>query len=153
MKKFWWQSKTIWYNLAVSIAAVVGTATGLQIPEEGIIGLFSVGNVILRLVTKQGLQLVLLAAVIAPSVMLVSGCSPVREFVNSNPMVVDAGTSVACGQAACRIKNENDRALFASQLNACSAIIEAGCQPVARKSGSVAPADPEQSLILQYPNR
>ena len=29
MKKFWWQSKTIWYNVMVAIAAVVGTASGL----------------------------------------------------------------------------------------------------------------------------
>lgn len=57
-----------------------------------------------------------------------AGCSTVGGFIDDNPHIIDAGTFVACGQAACRVEGDAARAELAAQLNQCGRIIEAGCR-------------------------
>lgn len=56
-----------------------------------------------------------------------AGCSTVGGFIDDNPHILDAGTFVACGQAACRVEGDEARAILAAQLQQCGKIVAHGC--------------------------
>lgn len=54
--KRWFHSKTLWTNILVGIAFVVLNVTGVDwLDPEAQIGILAIVNLILRIVTKQGL--------------------------------------------------------------------------------------------------
>ena len=56
--KKWYLSKTLWTNLLMGVVFVARPDLGEQIGgEQGLALLFTVANVILRVVTKSGLQI------------------------------------------------------------------------------------------------
>lgn len=57
MAKKWWQSKTIWANTLMAIAVLIQAITGVIWLSAEVQGAIIVlVNLILRLVTKQGLE-------------------------------------------------------------------------------------------------
>lgn len=57
MNKKWWQSKTIWANVLIAVAVIIQAATGVQWLSLEVQGAIIVlVNLILRLVTKKGLE-------------------------------------------------------------------------------------------------
>jgi len=55
--KSWYRSKTLWTNGLVLIASLVAGASGgaVEVSPEDTAGILAVVNMILRLITKQGL--------------------------------------------------------------------------------------------------
>ena len=57
MKK-WYYSKTVWVNLIAAVAVLLQSITGTEVINvEAQMGIVVVLNLILRIVTKQGLEL------------------------------------------------------------------------------------------------
>ena len=54
--KKWYQSKTIWFNVLMVIAAIL-TDVATQLQTGGLLTVSAVGNIILRAVTKTGIKL------------------------------------------------------------------------------------------------
>lgn len=79
-----------------------------------------------------------------------AGCSTVGGFIDDNPHIIDAGTFVACGQAACRVEGDEARAILASQLHQCADIVDAGCKD--GFTGEVQKSDAGQpAVVIEIP--
>ena len=56
MTKQWWKSKTIWANIVFGLAVIIQTVTGeAWLDAEVQAGIVAIVNLILRIVTHQGL--------------------------------------------------------------------------------------------------
>ena len=55
-QKKWYKSKTLWANLLAGVTAMVAASTGFQIDAEVGVGVLAILNLILRVVTKTGLE-------------------------------------------------------------------------------------------------
>ena len=55
MKK-WYRSRTLWVNAIAGIAAIVVKVCGFEIGAEEQVGILALVNVVLRAVTKTGLE-------------------------------------------------------------------------------------------------
>lgn len=150
MSKKWYQSRTLWVNVLGIVAFTVQAFTGFVIPAELQGSILAAANAVLRFDTDTVIR-GFVAMLAVASVLAVSGCGAIRGFVGDNPSVVDATTALACGQAACRLEDE-DRGLFSAQLSACSEIVAAGCSMSSRAAAQVGAApDPSKSLVLPFP--
>ena len=56
MGKKWYASKTLWANTLAAVAMVVQSFTGFVVEPEAQAGMLAVLNLILRAVTKTGLE-------------------------------------------------------------------------------------------------
>jgi len=56
MKK-WWQSKTVWFNVGSALVLIGNEIAGKLIPTEYATAVVLVGNVILRFVTTQAVEI------------------------------------------------------------------------------------------------
>ena len=57
MTKKWYHSKTIWVNVLIGVAMVIQAVTGQEwLDVELQVGILAVANIILRLITTQGLS-------------------------------------------------------------------------------------------------
>jgi len=56
MKK-WWQSKTVWFNVGSALVLIGNEIAGKLIPTEYATTVVLVGNVILRFVTTQAVEI------------------------------------------------------------------------------------------------
>ena len=53
--KPWWQSKTLWFNIASLAVAAGSGALGIPIPPKVAVPVVTIGNAALRIITNQGL--------------------------------------------------------------------------------------------------
>ena len=57
MTKRWYHSKTLWVNTLIGVAMVIQAVTGQEwLDVELQVGILAVANIILRLITTQGLS-------------------------------------------------------------------------------------------------
>ncbi len=54
--KPWWQSKTIWVNVATLAVAAASGTLGIPIPQHVAVPVLAIANVVLRLMTNQGVS-------------------------------------------------------------------------------------------------
>lgn len=54
--KEWYKSKTVWVNVLTLVALLAQTQTGFIVSPDEQIGILAVINLILRIVTSQGLK-------------------------------------------------------------------------------------------------
>jgi len=57
IKKVWWKSKTLWVNVIAMVAMIVQSQYGFFIAVEEQAAIIVVLNLILRAITKTGLEL------------------------------------------------------------------------------------------------
>ena len=57
VKKVWWKSKTLWVNVIAMVAMIVQSQYGFLIAVEEQAAIIVVLNLILRAITKTGLEL------------------------------------------------------------------------------------------------
>jgi hypothetical protein len=57
VKKTWWKSKTLWLNVIALVAMLVQSNYGFVIAAEEQAAIIVVANLIMRAVTKTGLEL------------------------------------------------------------------------------------------------
>lgn len=55
-KKEWYKSKTVWINVIMLVALLAQTQTGFVVSADEQMGILAVINLILRIVTTQGLR-------------------------------------------------------------------------------------------------
>jgi hypothetical protein len=56
IKKVWWKSKTLWVNVIAMVAMIVQSQCGFLIAVEEQAALIVMANLILRAITKTGLE-------------------------------------------------------------------------------------------------
>jgi uncharacterized membrane protein len=56
-KKVWWKSKTLWVNVIAMVVLIAQSQTGFAIAIEEQAAIIVVLNLILRAITKTGLEL------------------------------------------------------------------------------------------------
>lgn len=56
IKKVWWKSKTLWVNVIAMVAILIQANYGFIIAPEEQIAIITVVNLILRAITKTGLE-------------------------------------------------------------------------------------------------
>ncbi len=54
--KKWYESKTVWVNVITIVALIAQTQTGFIISPDEQMGILAVVNLVLRIVTTQGLK-------------------------------------------------------------------------------------------------
>jgi len=57
IKKIWWKSKTLWVNVIAMVALIAQSQTGFAFAVEEQAAIIVVLNLILRAITKTGLEL------------------------------------------------------------------------------------------------